>query len=316
MSNDYFTPQEPRHCNFAPSTIIYNMKTKLTIIIAAMTLASIASEAKTVRRTLNIIQSTVESSETIAPGSLELIYDYHFNADTVHHSSQDNEQMLLQIAPGGISKFSSLRNARIDSIIPTLSPEEIVRNSNRLVNGPSVNIFKNYPAGRLTHTEKIARDWFRYEEDMPQFDWQLGDSTRTIAGYECREARCSFRGRDWTVFYCEEIPVMDGPWKFCGLPGLIMSARDRNSDYSFECIGIRNNATKPLTIYDVPYNITDRRKFYDTLHRYEINPYSYVETVSGIHVTVTDEAGNPNPSAYEPIELSYDFIERDWRQDH
>lgn len=289
------------------------MKTKIIIILALASVTFLSPEARTVRRTLNILQSTVESSETIAPGRLELVYDYHFNADTVYDSSHDHEQMLLQISTDGISKFSSLRNARIDSIIPTLSPEEIVRNAERLVNGPSVNIFKNYPAGKLTHTEKIAHDWFRYEEDMPHFDWQLGDSTRTILGYECREARCSFRGRDWRVFYCEEIPVMDGPWKFCGLPGLIMSACDKNNDYSFECIGIKNNTSRPITIYDVPYNIIGRRKFYDTLHRYETNPYGYVETVSGIHVTVTDEAGNPVLSAYDPIELGYDFIERDWK---
>ncbi len=93
-----------------------------------------------------------------------------------------------------------------------------------------------------------------------------------------------------------------------------MWASDEKGQYRFECVGIKNNATRPITIYNVPYNTTSRKKFYDTLHRYETNPYGYVETVSGIHVTVTDEAGNPDPTAYDPIELNYDFIERDWRE--
>lgn len=290
------------------------MKTKTIFAVLAILMACPATSAKTVRRTLNILQSEVPATKTITPADMEFIYDYHFNADTVYGTQTDREQMLLQVSRGGVSKFSSLKNARIDSLIPTLSPEEMVRNAERLVNGPSINIFKNYPAGKLTHTEKIARDWFRYEETLPGFNWQFSDSTRMILGYECHEATCDFRGRRWTVFYTEDIPVMDGPWKFCGLPGLIMSARDEGSQYSFECIGIKSSAQRPIQIYDVPYNDTTRRKFYDTLHRYEINPYAYVETVSGIHVTVCDEAGNPDPTAYDPIELGYDFIERDWKE--
>lgn len=290
------------------------MKTKQIITIVVVILTTLVAEATTVRRQLNILQTAVPESEVIVPGHLELLYDYFFNADTVYNSSVDKELMLLQISKNGTSKFTSMKNAQVDSIIPTLAPEELVRNAKRLVNGPLVNIFKNYPEGRLTHTEKIARDWFRYEEEMPVLDWVIGDSTRIILGYECHEAKCDFRGRVWTVYYTEDIPVMDGPWKLHGLPGLIMWASDEKGQYRFECVGIKNNATRPITIYNVPYNTTSRKKFYDTLHRYETNPYGYVETVSGIHVTVTDEAGNPDPTAYEPIELNYDFIERDWRE--
>lgn len=279
-------------------------------MIASATLGA----AKVTRRTMCVIQTEVPECVTIAPGAMEFVYDYHLNADTIGNTVADDEQMVLQVARNGVSKFSSLRNMQIDSLIPTLTPEQISRNAERLINGPSMNIFKNHPVGRLTHTEKIVTDWFRYDEEMPDFDWQIGDSVRTILGYECRLARCSFRGREWTVYYTEDIPVMDGPWKLCGLPGLIMSARDSKDEHTFECIGIRNNTTRPLIMYDVPYNDTSRHKLYDTRHRYDINPYSYAETVAGIHVTVTDGAGNPDPTAYDPIELRYDYLERDWRE--
>lgn len=285
----------------------------ITFILAAMLIALSVDGKKIVRRQLNILQSTVLDSKPIAQGGMEFVYDYHFCADTIDHYSSDDEQMLLQVSPSGASKFSSLRNARIDSILPTMTQEQIVQNAEKLCNGPMMNIFKNYPEGNLTHTEKIAQDWFRYEEEMPQIEWELGDSVKTILGYECHEANAHFRGREWHVFYTEEIPVSDGPWKLHGLPGLIMSATDRNGDYRFTCVGVKAKSVKPIGIYDVPYNNTTRRKFYDTLHRYDINPYSYVETVSGIRVTVTDAAGNPDPTAYDPIELRYDYLERDWR---
>lgn len=290
------------------------MKTRFILSLVALIIMGTAAEAKIVRRQLGILQTEVPATKVIAPGNLEFTYEYFFNADTVMDSQSDTEKMLLQVSSNGISKFTSLKNAQVDSIIPTMSQEDLMRNADRLANGPFVNIFKNYPKGELTHTEKIVLDWFRYHEPLPDFKWELGDSTRNILGYECFEAKCNFRGREWTVFYTEEIPIMDGPWKFCGLPGLIMSASDKDGDYRYECIGIKNNASQPIAIYDVPYNETTRKKFYDTLHRYETNPYGYAETVAGFHITVTDQAGNPDPTAYDPIELSYDFIERDWNK--
>ena len=31
-------------------------------------------------------------------------------------------------------------------------------------------------------------------------------------------------------------------------------------------------------------------------------------------MTATDENGNPIPDAYDPIELPFDYIERDWKK--
>ena len=90
----------------------------------------------------------------------------------------------------------------------------------KLSNGEFMTIYKNYPAGRLTHTEKICQDWFRYDEEMPSLDWELTDSVATVLGYECQSARCKFRGREWTVFYTEDIPLMDGSGNYMASPVL------------------------------------------------------------------------------------------------
>lgn len=292
------------------------MKKALFFIAAAAIVASTVS-GKIIRRQLSIFQASVPETETLATGSMEFVYDYSYSVDTTESLSENREsdKMLLQIGPDGLSKFSSYRNLTVDSILMSSSAEQIgaAVMSGQLDNGEFMTIFKNYPDGRLTHTEKICQDWLRYDEAMPQLDWQLTDSTATILGYECQGATCSFRGRDWTVYYCEEIPVMDGPWKLHGLPGLIMRAADSTGEYTFECIGIKSVADRPITIYKVPFNVTDRKKYYDTKHRYDINPYGYYEATTGGHVTVTDGAGNIQTDAYDPIPLPYDYIELDWR---
>lgn len=291
---------------------------KTFIIIALLVMAVAIVSGKVVRQKLSIFQSSVPETETLATETMEFVYDYSLCVDTTGQLEENREgdRMLLQIGPDGLSKFSSYKNLTVDSILMRSSQEQIVQaaTDGKLSNGEFMTIYKNYPAGRLTHTEKICQDWLRYEEDMPALEWEMLDTVATVLGYECHGAKCTFRGREWTALYSEEIPLMEGPWKLHGLPGLIMKATDDRGDYTFECIGIKSNADRPITIYKVPFNTVSRHDFYDIKHRYEINPYAYFEATTGGHVTVRDEAGNILPDTYDPIELYYDYIERDWKK--
>jgi len=291
---------------------------KTAIITLSIALLSIAIYGKVRRRTLDIMQNSVPETETLAPETMEFVYDYSWCNDTTGQLEDNytSDRMLLQIGPRGLSKFSSYKNLTVDSILVTLSDEQMIAaaKSGKLSNGEFMTIFKNYPEGKLTHTEKICTDWFRYEEEMPELKWELTDSVTTVLGYECHAAACNFRGREWLAFYTEDIPLMDGPWKLQGLPGLIMKAADKDGHYVFECIGIKSNASRPITIYKVPFNFTTRHKYYNSKNRYDVNPFAYFEAGGHGHVTVTDEAGNPSLDAYDPFELPFDYIERDWKK--
>lgn len=294
------------------------MKKSVIITLLTAILLPPVCGAKVTRQKLGIFRPQVPASTVLSqkPGTLEFVYDYSFSVDSagIIDGEREADKMLLQIAPDGLSKFTSLTSITTDSVIMNTTPEqraEAIMNG-KLKKGESMNVFKNYPSpGRMTNTEIVCEDWFRYEEEIPDFGWELTDSVKTILGYECKGARCSFRGRDWMVYYAEDIPVMEGPWKLCGLPGLIMEAQAAGDEYSFVCIGIRNNSPRPITLYDVPYNNASRLKFYDAKHRYDINPYAYFEATGAGKVTVVDENGNP--VAHQAIELPYDYIEKDWR---
>lgn len=294
------------------------MKKSVIITLLTAILLPLVCGAKVTRQKLGIFRPQVPASTVLSqkPGTLEFVYDYSFSVDSagIIDGEREADKMLLQIAPDGLSKFTSLTSITTDSVIMNTTPEQRAEAimDGKLKKGESMNVFKNYPSpGRMTNTEIVCEDWFRYEEEIPDFGWELTDSVKTILGYECKGARCSFRGRDWMVYYAEDIPVMEGPWKLCGLPGLIMEAQAAGDEYSFVCIGIRNNSPRPITLYDVPYNNASRLKFYDAKHRYDINPYAYFEATGGGKVTVVDENGNP--VAHQAIELPYDYIEKDWR---
>ena len=81
--------------------------------------------------------------------------------------------------------------------------------------------------------------WVSCREKMEGlFDWHLLDGDSIVCGYPCHKAATTFRGRTWTVWYTLDLPYSDGPWKFCGLPGLVLYAYDSEDKFRFNCIGI------------------------------------------------------------------------------
>ena len=158
-----------------------------------------------------------------------------------------------------------------------------------------------------------STDWFLYEEDIPTQEWTLTDETCEILGYECKSAVCDFRGRRWTAFYTDSVPVADGPWKFGGLPGFIMQVYDEGHQYEFTCVGINSKADRAITIPEVPFNKTTRPKFYATKLRFDTDPFGYMMNVNGVNVQVKGADGQPRTDITQPRTLQYDYIERDWK---
>ncbi|MEY8782023.1 GLPGLI family protein [Allomuricauda sp. XS_ASV26] len=63
--------------------------------------------------------------------------------------------------------------------------------------------------------------------------WKLGNETKKIDKYLCKKATTRFRGRNYVAWYTEEIPISIGPWKFHGLPGIIINITDNTNQVSF-----------------------------------------------------------------------------------
>ncbi len=99
-------------------------------------------------------------------------------------------------------------------------------------------IFKNMPEGMLTGSCLFDQELRYYEEEWQKPCWQILDSTKTVLGFECIKATTDYRGRTWIAWFTPEIAVQDGPWKLCGLPGLILEAYDTKRHYQFLGTGI------------------------------------------------------------------------------
>ncbi len=98
----------------------------------------------------------------------------------------------------------------------------------------SYRILKNYPKGYYTYYDKVIPDYLQYSESFSVFKWELLNETDSIREYPVQKARCIYGGREWIAWYTSSIPINDGPYKFQGLPGLIVKIHDSKEHYTFE----------------------------------------------------------------------------------
>lgn len=99
-------------------------------------------------------------------------------------------------------------------------------------------------------TERLYEDlylesYFSVQEPLPIMNWKFLDEKKTIGEYNCKKASVEFRGRIYFAWYTIEIPISLGPWKFNGLPGLILEIEDQKGIYKWQAKKISyNNITK------------------------------------------------------------------------
>ena len=107
--------------------------------------------------------------------------------------------------------------------------------------GESYQIYKDKSSKKTTVIDKVAAngDKFLYEDEIGTLPWKISDATDTIQNYVCQKATVHFRGRDYTAWFAPDIPVSDGPWKFAGLPGLILKVEDSRQLFVFSLIGLQ-----------------------------------------------------------------------------
>lgn len=95
-------------------------------------------------------------------------------------------------------------------------------------------IIKDREDRKLYYTQSIVQDHFYYEEKLSDTIWEIGGETKQYEKYMCQKATTTWRGRSYTAWFTEQIPISEGPYKFSGLPGLIVEIYDDEKDYHFK----------------------------------------------------------------------------------
>lgn len=240
------------------------MKTR-HILLLALSLATTAAQAQ-----MNIKISTgqIFRKDTIDHKVLTVQYEMDALTDLSKPDARMQETMRLDIGRQA-SRFYSYTAFVADSVLAAdmangASSELIAQHANQYQSQWSEQTFKNYPAGRVTTLDELAGDIcrLRCEEPAEKPRWTLTQDTLTLLGYRCTRATTQFKGRQWSAWYTTDIPVSEGPWKLCGLPGLILKAEDDEGHYRFTADGLeQSHGTEPILFGGKDYQPVDRKQY-------------------------------------------------------
>ncbi len=250
--------------------------------------------------------------DVLGKADYECIYDYTIHSKTSKDVEfTESADMILQISPS-MAKFIDYAAFHIDSVAATGAPQGMEESINRAKVSFTGEVLQNYPAGKITYTDIVTPSYLQYTEDLAPFDWTIQSDTATVCGYLCTLATCSYGGRDWQAWFAEEIPSMFGPWKFSGLPGLILKVADTEGVHTMTAKSFRRADADPiLNKPNIQTQKTSRDKFVKMKNEFEKNPMESIMPESITDITVGAGGsmiinGVPMPrreNGYTPVEL-------------
>ncbi|MCI1188951.1 GLPGLI family protein [Hymenobacter sp. DH14] len=183
---------------------------------------------------------------------LEAIYRLTFRTDSTAPATR-SDIMRLQIG-SKMSRFESLNAVRGDSLVEsafkTAETQATGSGSNKTIDMGKIDIgafrtsfreiiFKIPAAKQLVFRDRIGLGKFAYAEPLDRLAWTILPTTAAIAGYNCQRATTTYAGRHWEAWFTREVPVPEGPYKFYGLPGLIVKLADTGASYTYELARLR-----------------------------------------------------------------------------
>ncbi|MDP4239241.1 MAG: GLPGLI family protein [Bacteroidota bacterium] len=244
----------------------------------------------------------LDKFQTIDSADLKFTYKFIHVRDSTHAANTKRTDIQTLLIGKNTSKYFS--QEFVDSCISAKSLE-FYRNKNSGTS--SFEIFKNYPSKKMTVTEiggeRFLGGTFIYEETLPAFNWEIKNDTATILSYLCQKAEVTFNGRTYEAWFTNDIPINNGPWKFNGLPGLILKVGDDKQHVVFECVGIEKlKQLESIKLYSFNYKQITRKGLDKLFRRFLDNPVGYMRSINIEVAWQLDPTAIPK-EPYNPIEL-------------
>ncbi|TDS54602.1 GLPGLI family protein [Myroides indicus] len=112
----------------------------------------------------------------------------------------------------------------------------------------------------MTTVEKLnSLQIYAVKQDVNLIKWNILPEQGDYNGLKVQKAEAEFGGRHWTVWFTQEISLIDGPYKFKNLPGFVVKAVDSDKDYLFEFLKSEKASTFLLTEFPQAEEVTDKQ---------------------------------------------------------
>lgn len=162
----------------------------------------------------------------------------------------------------------------------------------RVVNRGSDTIYtyKEFGKNKLFSEEKIFTKIFNVKDSLQLFEWNIENDTLDILGYKCYKAKTKFRGREFEVFFTNEITLPDGPSKYNGLPGLILKVSIINSSSIYSIVATKITKIDENTEIVNPFDENKCLEFKDFKRKF-INKMNELESYNANQDVTVNRTG-------------------------
>ena len=264
------------------------------------------------------VTRTLKNAQTLDMANMKISYSLEFVPDSTEARKKWKDKKILLIGET-VQHFYSQYSRMQDSVVTNATKDYRPYSPPAGETAERYDIYSNFPESKRTVVENnMTFNMYLYKEDLTEFIWEITGESMTILDYLCYKAVCTYRGRIWEVWFTMDIPINAGPWKFRGLPGLIMKASDERQHYVFECTGIEKlKKPEPILMYEGAYPSAVNPDFKYTREMYLKALLDFHENYlnsllsMGYNVRVFDDSGklleslNTTNTTWEDQKVSY-----------
>lgn len=216
-----------------------------------------------------------------------VIYEYKFAPDSTRTDSLKTEWTYLDISKKG-SKFYSKSTFESDSIVQESIKKQLASGMknvsiSRQRQGGEINyeVEKTYPEYKTYLIASVGNDAYKVLEDR-KINWKIAPEKKKLGEFNVQKATAEFAGRSWIAWFTTDVPIQDGPYKFSGLPGLIVEIYDHTGTHKMELKGLKKITeakTEELSTQgkDIPFTKkkpidVNRQQYVKQLKQFENDP--------------------------------------------
>lgn len=208
------------------------------------------------------------------------IYEFKFK-QSPKQTEFKKENMTLDINPDNV-KFYNYHYVTIDST-------NITKGQNSQLWDTSTPVIVRVKNSNINSNYMLINDVFVYDTDN-KINWNLEKETKKIENYTLQQATTTFGGRKWTAWFCKEINISEGPYKFRGLPGMIFQIYDDENNFDFKLVkSFKLNSTYKTPFIESFYGQKPIKTTQENIDKMLMNEYK-----DPYHETREEFKKNPN----------------------
>jgi len=188
-------------------------------------------------------------------------YDYKYIPDSNDKADVKKEMMLLDIDKNGSNYYS--RDKFVADSTSMADVQKQIKGGSGNINisrreSPGqvgYKVTKSYPDFKTYLFTRVSMDQYKVKEDQ-KLEWKILPEKQKIGEYNTQKATTTYGGREWVAWFSTDIPFQDGPYKFYGLPGLIVKLEDITGSHIMTLVGNKKiDAPVAASELDMPGNV-------------------------------------------------------------